>query len=35
VFRLVDRFQMAIEDAERPAGLDLLSRNGSIVIMRK
>ena len=34
VFGLLDRFQLALEDAERPAGLDLLSRNGSIVIMR-
>ena len=35
VFALFDRFQLAVEDTERPAGLDLLSRNGSIVILRK
>jgi hypothetical protein len=35
VFRLLERFPLALEDAERPAGLDLLSRNGSIGIMRK
>ena len=35
VFGLIDRFQTAFENAERPAGLDLLSRNGRIAIMRK
>lgn len=35
VFNLLDRFQAIIENAERSAGLDLISRSGSIVIMRK
>jgi hypothetical protein len=34
-FRLLDGFQLGLADAERPVGLDLLSRNGSIAIMRK
>jgi hypothetical protein len=34
-FRLLDLFQLALADGERPVGLDLLSRNGSIAIMRK
>lgn len=35
VFNLLDRFPAIIENAERAAGLDLISRSGSVVIMRK
>jgi hypothetical protein len=35
VFRLIDRFAAILGDGERTHGLDLLTRNGHIVVLRK
>lgn len=35
VFRLIDRFAAILSDGERTSGLDLLTRSGRIVVLRK